>query len=175
MRIAGGTLKNRQFDAPGGHKTHPMSERLKSALFNVLGDIEGLTVLDAFAGSGALAFEAISRGAAHALLIENDTRASKTITANIKQLGVGKQVKLTEAPVFSWSERNKDQQFNLVFADPPFDALQSNSLAALADHLLPTGILVVNHPAGSEPAELSHMTLLKQKTHAGAQLLFYKH
>ncbi|MDZ7786183.1 MAG: 16S rRNA (guanine(966)-N(2))-methyltransferase RsmD [Candidatus Saccharibacteria bacterium] len=174
MRITSGKLKGRQFDAPGGHKTHPMSERLKTALFNVLGDIEGLNVLDAFAGSGALGFEALSRGAHSALLLDSDRRAAATIRKNIETLGLSEQCKVTQAPVPAWSERNQEQRFNLIFADPPFNDVQGPSLAVLAGHLLPTGLLVVNYPKGQEPAELSELPLLKQTTHAGAQLLFYK-
>ena len=67
MRIIAGTLKGQQFQTPHSHKTHPMGDKIRGALFNVLGDIEGLSFLDAFSGSGALAFEAASRGAASVL------------------------------------------------------------------------------------------------------------
>ena len=70
MRIIAGDLKGREFKSPRGRTTRPMSEKTRGALFNTLGDIEGLSVLDGFAGSGALVFEAISRGAVSALAIE---------------------------------------------------------------------------------------------------------
>jgi 16S rRNA (guanine(966)-N(2))-methyltransferase RsmD len=75
MRIIAGTLGGRTFESPHGRRTHPMSDKVRGSLFNTLGDIDGLTILDAFAGSGALAFEAISRGAEHVLAIEIDNRA----------------------------------------------------------------------------------------------------
>jgi 16S rRNA (guanine966-N2)-methyltransferase len=71
MRIIAGTLKNREFKSPHGHKTHPMSDKVRGSLFNVLGDIEGLTFLDAFTGSGALAVEAASRGAASVIAVDS--------------------------------------------------------------------------------------------------------
>src|SRR3954470_23836038 len=97
MRIIAGQLKGQQFQAPHGHKTHPMSDKMRGALFNVLGDIEGLTFLDAFAGSGALAFEAASRGAKAVTAIEIDNSAHKTIGQNIKALHISTQVKAVKA------------------------------------------------------------------------------
>jgi 16S rRNA (guanine966-N2)-methyltransferase len=72
VRIIAGSLKGRTFSEPHGHRTHPMSEKVRGALFNALGDIEGLTFLDAFAGSGALSFEAASRGAKSVIAIDKD-------------------------------------------------------------------------------------------------------
>lgn len=175
MRIASGSLKGRIFDAPGGHRTHPMSDKLKSAIFNVLGDIEGLTVLDAFAGTGALAFEAVSRGARGATLLEQDKRAVVTIQKNIETLGLSSRVALTPAYARSWSTRHKATKFDLIFVDPPFDDLQEKTIGLLADHLAEGGTLVLNFPARERPPhELNNLELVKQKTHATAQLLFYK-
>src|SRR3954464_3149409 len=94
MRIIAGRLGGRQFNSPKGHRTHPMSEKGRGALFNALGDISGLTVLDAFAGSGALSFEAISRRAASVLAIDSDKNAQRAIAENIASLGLSRQVKL---------------------------------------------------------------------------------
>lgn len=176
MRIASGHLKGRIFDAPGGHRTRPMSDKLKSAIFNVLGDISGLTVLDAFAGTGALSFEAISRGVSSAVLIEHDKRAVVTLQKNIEQLGLSDVAKLTPAYTRSWSTRHKAKQFELIFADPPFDDLQEKTIGLLPDHLAPGGTLILNFPARERPPyELNKLNLVKQKTHGTSQLLFYKH
>jgi 16S rRNA (guanine966-N2)-methyltransferase len=75
MRVIAGFLGGRNFDSPGGHRTHPMSDKVRGAVFGVLGDIKGLSVLDAFAGSGALSIEAVSRGAKYAVAIDVDKRA----------------------------------------------------------------------------------------------------
>ncbi|HKX24038.1 MAG TPA: RsmD family RNA methyltransferase, partial [Candidatus Saccharimonadales bacterium] len=83
MRVIAGELGGRFFAGPDSTATHPMAERVRGAMFNALGDIEGLTVLDAFAGSGALAFEAISRGAKSVVVVERDKRAQRIIAENI--------------------------------------------------------------------------------------------
>ncbi len=175
MRIASGKLKGRNFDAPGGHRTRPMSDKLKSAIFNVLGDIEGLTVLDGFAGTGALAFESISRGAKSATVIEQDKRAVVTLQGNILSLGLEDSVKLTPAYARSWSTRHKALKYDLVFLDPPFDDLQEKTIGLLSDHLADDGTLVLNFPSRERPPyELAKLELVKQKTHGTSQLLFYK-
>jgi len=94
MRIIAGRLGGRLFDSPHSHKTHPMSDKARGALFNILGDISGMSVLDPFAGTGAISFEAVSRGAAGAVAIELDKQAQKVITANIASLGLIHEVKL---------------------------------------------------------------------------------
>src|SRR3954471_4420017 len=99
MRIIAGNLKGREFKSPHGHRTHPMSDKMRGALFNVLGDIEGLTFLDAYAGSGALAFEAISRGAKDVVAVDKESAAQKTMSANVKDLKLDKKVKLVKANV----------------------------------------------------------------------------
>src|SRR5258708_5562120 len=102
MRIIAGNLKGRVFGSPHGHRTHPMSENIRGALFNALGELGGLNVLDAFAGSGALGFEALSRGAKSAVLVEADRLAQKTIAENIQTLGLETRAKLVKASASAW-------------------------------------------------------------------------
>ena len=152
-----------------------MSDKLRSAIFNVLGDIEGYEVLDVFSGSGALGFEALSRGAAHATLIEQDKRAIATLKSNIERLGIAETTKLIPAYAHSWSTRNKAKKFDLIFFDPPFENLQEKTIGKLSDHLVDGGILILNFPSHERPPyELNHLELVKQKKHGKAQLLFYK-
>lgn len=174
IRITSGAYKNTILKAPSGHKTHPMSEKLRSAIFNTLGDITGLTVLDAFAGTGALALEAISRGAHSALLLENDSRAQAAIQENIAYLHLEKVVKLTKAPVYSWSEKNQDQLFGIIVADPPFNDIQDTALSRLSTHLKKNGVLVINLPASYKVPEFDKLSKVKTKLHGSAQLVFYK-
>ncbi|MGL6043347.1 MAG: 16S rRNA (guanine(966)-N(2))-methyltransferase RsmD [Sandaracinobacteroides sp.] len=120
MRIIAGTWRSRPLDSPPGDGTRPTSDRARETLFSMLvsrlGSFEGMTVLDLFAGSGALALEALSRGAAKASLVENDPAARKAIEANIKRLGAEARLighdachlPPTIAPV------------DLIFLDPPY-------------------------------------------------------
>src|ERR1700733_7722884 len=97
MRIIAGKLGGRSFDSPGTDKTHPMSDKMRGALFNILGDVDDLIVLDAFGGSGALSLEAVSRGARSAIIMDSDRRAQQTIQENIQSLGLQDQIQLVNA------------------------------------------------------------------------------
>ena len=121
MRVISGSLGGRQFDAPAGHRTHPMGDKQRGALFNTLGDITGLTVLDLYAGSGALSFEAISRGALRATAIELDKSAQDAIVKNIHSLGLEGKVTLASSRVASWSKKHITEWFDVVLCDPPYD------------------------------------------------------
>ena len=114
MRIIAGELKGRSFDSPRGRRTHPMSDKIRGALFNALGDLSGLTILDAFAGSGALSFEAISRGARSALAIELDKQAFQAISQNIDQLALDEKVQVLRKNVRGWSRNHQQQTFEDV-------------------------------------------------------------
>lgn len=172
MRVIAGRLKGRQFQSPGGHRTHPMSEKMRGALFNMLGDIDGLTVLDAFAGSGALGFEAISRGAASVLTVDDDRSAQKIIEANILSLQVHR-VRLIKGNVGSWSNKNREAVFDIIVADPPYDKPNEDLLEKLLRHLKPKGILALSWPEEYEMPRLKGVELVQNKTYGNARLLFY--
>jgi 16S rRNA (guanine966-N2)-methyltransferase len=174
MRVIAGTLGGRVFQAPKGHKTHPMGDRIKGGLFNALGDISGLTVLDAFGGSGALAIEAVSRGVLSATVLESDRHAKQVIDENITELAISKYVKATKATAGAWSETNQEAQFDIVLCDPPYDDLQLGTLQKLVRHVRPGGIMVISWPGKLIPAELVGMSQAKNLTYGDAQLVFYK-
>ena len=151
-----GSLGGRNFDAPeNGRKTHPMSEKARGAVFNALGDIENLSVFDPFAGSGALSFEALSRGARSALALDIDRHAYDAILKNIKSLRLGGRIKATKAGAGAWSDNNLDTFFDLVLCDPPFHDLQFDLLEKLANHTKIGGILVLALPPTIVPELLS--------------------
>lgn len=174
MRVIAGSLGGRLFASPRTHRTHPMSDKMRGALFNVLGDIAGLTVLDAFAGSGALSFEAISRGASMAIAIESDSSAQRTIQENIRQLHLERRVRLVKAGCSSWSDRNLAKRFDIVLADPPYDKLQSATLERLVSHVQPDGLLVLSWPSSLKPPTYEAMELLEHKQYGDGQLLFFR-
>ena len=175
MRIIAGKLGGRVFDSPKSHRTHPMSDRMRGGLFNTLGDIEGLTVLDAFTGSGALAFEAISRGAVHATAVDIDKAAITTVVNNAQALGISMQVKAIHAGIISWLETSPhDQFFDLILADPPYDDLQNPTLQKLTTILKHGGVFVLSWPGKAQAPSLDGLELVKQNNYGDSQLLFYK-
>lgn len=173
MRIIAGSLKGRNFDTPSGHHTHPMGDKVKGALFNVLGDIEGLTVLDAFAGSGALSFEAISRGAKSVVAIDLDLEAYKTIVRNVEKLKLGNQVTVLRKNTNGWA-RNTQHRFDLVIADPPYDDFRPTLLQRLVLLVEQNGTFVLSWPNDERPREFEGVSFLTAKHYAGAQLVFYR-
>lgn len=174
MRVIAGKLGGRQFNSPGGHRTHPMSEKMRGAMFGVLGDIKGLTVLDPFAGSGALSFEAISRGAKSAMLLDNDKLAQVTIDDNILNLGLADQVTFIPANATSWSRRNSQKKYDLILADPPYDRLPFAVIEAVVRNLAPTGTYVLSWPSQYEHPKLYGLEVIANKVYGDAQLVFYQ-
>ena len=174
MRIIAGKLGGRYFAPPRGHRTHPMSDKARGGLFNALGDLEGLTILDAFAGSGALSFEAVSRGAASSLAVEIDRLAHDAITAGIAELELSGQVKAVRANTSSWSDNNPDVQFDVVIAAPPYDNLQHKLVQKLARHTKNGGLYVLDWPKDVSLPEYSDLELISHKPYGDATLAFYR-
>ena len=173
MRIIAGYLKGRIFDSPKARQTHPMADKIRGALFNILGDIEGLHVLDAFAGSGAIGFEAISRGAALVTLIESDRVAQKMIVSNIHKLAVGKTAVLMTTSADTWLDRY-DDKFEIVIADPPYDDLQEVTIRRLADRTKPGGILALSLPPVANINLPSDYRVVITRSYGDAQLRLYR-
>lgn len=176
IRIISGLHGGRTIDAPPTRRTHPMSERARNALFNSLAhEIYGAKVLDAFAGSGALGLEALSRGATSAILIEKDRVAARVISESITLLRLGDHAQVVCASVKSWLGTNPDAQFSLIFADPPYHDLQHPTIRALAKRLAPDGTLVLSWPDGEKPLTLPGLEVYRERAYAGAQIIFYRH
>ena len=173
MRIIAGELGGRVFDTPGTNNTHPMSERARGALFNILGDINNFSVLDAFSGTGALAFEAASRGAAEVIALELDKTAQKTIESNIRKLDLSDRVQLIKVSANAWSDNNIDLRFDLILCDPPYNKLQVDLLKQLSNHLTPTGIFVVSWPKNQQPPTFETLKEIKQGSYGDARLFFF--
>lgn len=176
MRIIAGELGGRTFEAPNTHLTHPMSERMRGALFNTLGDIEGLTVLDCFGGSGALSLEAASRGAKSSIVVEINKVAHQAIEENIRRLDLADKVKAIRANVSGWSDNNPEAQFDLVLCNPPFDGLKPQLIEKLVKHVKAGGLLVLSWPTRESPPEFAGLDVaeVKEKDYGDAQLVFYR-
>lgn len=121
MRIISGTHKGATISAPRGGKTRPTADRVREAIFSMLGDVSGLSVLDLFAGSGALAFEALSRGAADALLADSRIEAVRAATRNREKLGLEQaEVRRRDYLAVLKEAVRKGRRFDLIFVDPPY-------------------------------------------------------
>jgi len=174
MRIVSGSLGGRIFASPHGHRTHPMSDKMRGALFNMLGDIRGLSVLDPFAGSGALCFEAVSRGSGRVVAVEQDKKAQRTITENIESLGLEGKVELFSAPAKGWFNRKRDT-FDILLLDPPYDDLQYNLIEKLAERTVSGGRLVLSWPGGDRDLpRFPDYELLTNKQYGDASLRVYR-
>lgn len=126
MRIFSGIYKNRIIQSPKGLKTRPTSGRLREALFNICqGVSEGARFLDLFAGSGAMGFEALSRGGATVTFVDNSKESIRCIQGNAQQLKVEKQVQIMYGDVFEVLEKlsKKGCEFDIIYADPPYDCM----------------------------------------------------
>ena len=120
MRVIAGTHGGRELIAPKGRATRPTSDRVREALFSILGDVSDLRVLDLFAGSGALAIEALSRGAAEATLVDSAAGAVAAIRRNLESLGLHAEVVRQPALRFLQGASRDARQYDLVFLDPPY-------------------------------------------------------
>ena len=122
MRVVAGLAGGRRLQAPAGRRIRPTSERVREALFNSLGSLEavaGATVVDLFAGTGALGIEALSRGAASATFVDADVQAVRAIQANLAVTGLGDRARVVHADVFRFLA-DAPQPVDLAFADPPY-------------------------------------------------------
>ncbi len=120
MRVIAGTHGGRKLVAPPGRATRPTSDRVREALFSILGDVHDLRVLDLFAGSGALAIEALSRGAAQATLVDSARAAVAALRRNLEALGMEAEVVPQPAARFLQAASRAVRQYDLVFLDPPY-------------------------------------------------------
>jgi 16S rRNA (guanine966-N2)-methyltransferase len=155
MRIVAGSRKGARIFAPKGLDTRPTSDRAREAAFNLIGPVDGLDVLDLFAGSGAMGLEALSRGARHATFVDADRAAAAAIARNLEKLGFGEATVLREdARRRLAADAAAGRRYDLVLVDPPY-AMLASVLPALASHLpsvlAPGGLAVVESDSGFEP------------------------
>jgi len=152
-----------------------MGERIRGSLFNILGDITGYEVLDAFAGTGSLGLEALSRGAAIALFIDKDKTAQRVISENIASLGVEVGTKLIRSSVAQWDETNDlKQKFDLIFADPPYHDLQLSTVFRLRKYLKPKGLMVLSIPGRESTPTVNGVVVVDKRNYGDAALAFYR-
>jgi 16S rRNA (guanine966-N2)-methyltransferase len=155
VRIVAGSRKGHGIAAPKGVVTRPTGDRVREAVFSIVGPIEGARVLDLFAGSGAMGLEALSRGAAGAVFVERDREACRVIQRNLEKLRLtGADVRCEDALAALRHERVRGRRYDLVLADAPYEEwerLQEALGELVRDVLEEDGLAVVETAAGIEP------------------------
>jgi 16S rRNA (guanine966-N2)-methyltransferase len=169
VRLIGGALRRSKLPVADRPGLRPTPDRVRETLFNWLGqDLTGWRVLDAFAGSGALGFEAASRGAAEVLLLERDPVLARSLQASQARLQAA-ALRVECADALAWMARCAPARFDLVLLDPPFDAgLQAPALAAAAPLVPPGGLVYLESPAALTPTDTLSGLALARQGRAGA-------
>jgi 16S rRNA (guanine(966)-N(2))-methyltransferase RsmD len=170
MRVIAGIFRSRTLYAPAGDATRPTSDRARESLFSVLGLVRGLRVLDLYAGTGALAIEAISRGAGSAVCVECNRSAVASIERNIGELALADRVRVVNARVDRCLKMiERACPFELVFADPPWDAWRDQGAQKALKWLSREGVLsphariVAEHPSNMQIA-LDDLSIIDQRS-----------
>jgi 16S rRNA (guanine966-N2)-methyltransferase len=176
LRIIAGHLKGRKFDAPkGGDTVRPISDRVKESLFDILASrMENASILDLYSGTGAIGFEALSRGAKQVLYVEKDPRNVKLINENAEKLGLSKSISILRGSLPDIISKIRGE-FNIIFIDPPFPtetifeimpALKKQNLVA------PHTLIMVQRFRGSKELEFEGFTC-QRKHRVGDSILWF--
>jgi 16S rRNA (guanine(966)-N(2))-methyltransferase RsmD len=177
MRVIAGELGGQSLVAPRGWKVRPTSDRVREAIFSALGElVADATVLDLYCGTGALAIEALSRGAERAVLVDRDTRPA---LGNVERLGLRERTELVRSDVGRWlaqvSEPPQTGKFDLVFVDAPYrlaDRVADPFNTHLPELLAPGGRAIVESGAG-KPLRIDSLERLRQRRYGAADVSIY--
>ena len=176
VRLIAGKYGGRILAAPANDRTHPMSERVRNALFNsIASEIHGSVVLDAFAGTGAVGFEALSRGASSVDFIEKDRVAANILRENYDTLGSPDGVAIITTSVSSWLTTVSDREYDLIFADPPYHNPQFSTVSRLMGLLKPGALMVISHSGrGEELIPQDDIVVVDNRSYGNANLTFFR-
>ena len=179
VRITGGEFRGRYIRADIGVGTHPMGDRPRLGLMNSLmarGVITDANVLDAFAGTGALGLEALSRGAARCDFIERYGLGCKVISDNITTLGVSDRARVIHSDVRIWGEEyHEAPKYDLILADPPYDNPQFSTIFLLTKALKQNGLMVLSYPGRvCEPKPNNGVVVVDDLCYGEATLALYR-
>ena len=179
IRVISGRFGGRKLDAPSesNTRTKPMGERIRNAMFNSLGsEVDGARVLDAFAGTGSVGIEALSRGAAFATFVDRDNVAGKILQKNVMSLGIENQIEVIRTSVNNWLETANPDSYDMIFADPPYHDLQLSTVSRLLAILKPNGLMVLSHPGRGEVPNLEKLgiVVVDNRSYGNAHLTFFR-
>ena len=165
MRVIAGSHKGRRLKTPDWEGLRPTSDKLRETLFNILAPrIAGARVLDAYAGTGALGIEALSRGAATVAFIENDRRAQALIETNLAQCRIDTGYTVLRTSAVRAADLLRDEPpFDIVLLDPPYDVPAAPALAAVGSLVAPSGVMVLEHGRRADvPAQSGRLVRVRQ-------------
>lgn len=176
MRIVGGSLGGRVLKAPAGAATRPTSEKVRQAIFNILPDVEGMHVLDLFAGSGALGIEALSRGAAHVTFIDVAKPALAVVRENLRELALDARATVLAGDAIALAARHQPTSpWQLVFVDPPYRSDLATRAVGALQHLAPDAIVVIEHDRRNAPPEtLGSLLRTDDRRYGDTLVSFYR-
>jgi 16S rRNA (guanine966-N2)-methyltransferase len=168
LRVVAGAFKGRPLRAPRGVRTRPTADRVREALFSILGDVSGARVLDLYSGSGALGIEALSRGAGSATFVDKDPRAIAAVKRNLEAVGAEGEVRRRDALRFLGAAEGT---YDLVLIDPPYDSAAriAGPLAERLPAVLADGARVVTESDKREPLELP-LPLLRERIYGDTRI-----
>ena len=176
MRVIAGELKGQRLVAPRGWKVRPTSDRVREAIFSALGEVDGARVLDLYCGTGALAIEALSRGAAAAVLVDRDTRPA---LGNVERLGLAGRAELIRADVGRWlasaAAAPEKQRFDFVFVDAPYRLADrvGQELNTHLPRLLVEGGRAIVESGARRPLRIDSLEPLRQRRYGAADGSLY--
>jgi 16S rRNA (guanine966-N2)-methyltransferase len=175
VRVVAGLYRGRRLEAPPGRSTRPTSDRVREALFSILGPLDDLRVLDLFAGSGALGIEALSRGARQAVFVDSDERAAAAVRRNLDALGADARVHRRDALAWLASAASGGETFDLVFADPPYSSAgrTAGRLSDLLPPLLTDTSLTVTESDKRDPLLLT-LPLIDERTYGDTRIAIHR-
>jgi 16S rRNA (guanine966-N2)-methyltransferase len=180
MRIIGGEAKGRPFAAPKGAALRPTSDRIKEALFAALFSVDGVSLLDLYAGTGSVGMEALSRGASRTVFIEKDARLSRSLKKNLALFGFAGASEILTMEVKKGIRLLADRQerFDIVFADPPYGkGLAGGTLELLCggEIVAPGGIIILQHAASETIGERGGKFAVNDQKRYGESVLSFLH
>ncbi len=178
MRVISGTARGRRLKIPPEKITRPTGDRVKEALFNIIGaDVAGTVFLDCFAGSGSMGIEALSRGAVQAHFIENNTTALRILKENLEKTSFLDKSSVWKGDVYGVLRRRlKGFGFGIIFLDPPYNYDPSRVLSLIEEKglLLSGGIIILEASSHSDPFECPFWQQIENRVYGDTRLLIWQ-
>jgi 16S rRNA (guanine966-N2)-methyltransferase len=176
LRVVAGAYAGRRLAAPRGGRTRPTPDRVREALFSILGPLTGARVVDLYAGSGALGIEALSRGAAETTFVDSDAAAARAVRANLERIGAAGRARVFRAdvPSFLRGAARHGEHWDLVLCDPPYRLAHrlGGTLGPLLRPVLAPGARIVCESSVKQPLRLD-LPLLTERRYGDTQIVVH--